>query len=146
MEYEFSITRLMIKDHSKLLDLLNNLEEKSKENFISVKKAFLKFKWELEKHIFIEEKAIFTDYNPIDITEGYKMLPEITKQHNYMINILNNWEKDVRKNHQLTDIYSFKQFLINHRIYEERKVYPKLDASLNDEQKKQIVEKITEII
>ena len=56
MEYEFCILGLMIKNHSKLLELLNNLEEKSKEIFISMKKAFLKFKWELEKHIFIDKK------------------------------------------------------------------------------------------
>jgi len=136
MEYEFCILGLIKKDHSKLIELLNNLEEKSKDNFISIKKAFLKFKWELEKHIFIEEKAIFTDYNPIDVNEGYKMLPEITKQHNIIINILTNWENDVRKGRQLTEIYSFKEFLINHRIFEEQQVYPKPDESLNDEQKK----------
>ena len=80
----------MIKDHSKIEKLINNLEEKTKEDFESMVKAFNKFEWELEKHIFIEEKAIFTSYNPKDVIEGYKMLPELTKQHNYIINTLNN--------------------------------------------------------
>jgi hemerythrin superfamily protein len=146
MNNDISILKLMIKDHSKLVNLINNLEEKSKENFKSMKDAFTKFEWELEKHIFIEEKAIFTDYNPEDITEGYKMLPELTKQHNYIINALNNWRDDVQKGRIITDVNSFKEFLINHRSFEEEKVYPQLDESLQDEKKKHIINKINEII
>lgn len=146
MNNDISILKLMIKDHSKLVNLINNLEEKSKENFKSMKDAFTKFEWELEKHIFIEEKAIFTDYNPEDITEGYKMLPELTKQHNYIINTLNNWRDDVQKGRIITDVNSFKEFLINHRSFEEEKVYPQLDESLQDEKKKNIINKINEII
>lgn len=146
MNDDISILKLMIKDHSKLVNLINNLEEKSKEDFESMKDTFTKFEWELEKHIFIEEKAIFTDYNPDDITEGYKMLPQLTKQHNYIINTLNNWRNDVQKRRIITDVNSFKEFLINHRSFEEEKVYPRLDESLLEKQKKHIIKKINEII
>lgn len=146
MNDDISILKLMIKDHSKLVNLINNLQEKSKEDFETMKDAFTKFEWELEKHIFIEEKAIFTDYNPDDITEGYKMLPELTKQHNYIINTLNNWRNDVQKERIITDVNSFKEFLINHRSFEEEKVYPRLDKSLLEEHKKHIIKKINEII
>lgn len=146
MNDDISILKLMIKDHSKLVNLINNLEEKSKEDFESMKDTFTKFEWELEKHIFIEEKAIFTDYNPDDITEGYKMPPELTKQHNYITNTLNNWRNDVQKRRIITDVNSFKEFLINHRSFEEEKVYPRLDESLLEEQKKHIIKKINEII
>ena len=86
----------MVKDHNKIEKLLNNLEEKNNENFDSMRTAFNKFEWELEKHIFTEEKAIFTSYHPEDINEGYKMLPELTKQHNFILNKLNNWREDIR--------------------------------------------------
>jgi len=117
-----NILNLMVKDHRKIEDLLNNLEEKNNEDFDSMRKAFNKFEWELEKHIFTEEKAIFTSYNPDDITEGYKMLPELTKQHNFIINKINNWRKGIQNQKMITDIYSFKVYLIRHKNFEEENV------------------------
>jgi hypothetical protein len=146
MSEQISILSLMIKDHSKLDDLIKKLEESTKQDFESMKKAFIKFEWELEKHIFTEEKAIFTSYNPEDVAEGYKMLPELTKQHNYIVNKLNNWREDIRKKRVLTDVYSFKEFLDNHRQFEEEKVYPKLDEFLSEDDKRHIVAKINEMI
>ena len=141
-----NILNLMVKDHRKIEDLLNNLEEKNNEDFDSMQKAFNKFEWELEKHIFTEEKAIFTSYNPDDITEGYKMLPELTKQHNFIINKINNWRKGIQNQKMITDIYSFKVYLIRHKNFEEENVYPKLDQSLPEDDKRHIVAKINEII
>jgi len=141
-----NILNLMVKDHYKIEDLLNNLEEKNNEDFDSMKNAFNIFEWELEKHIFTEEKAIFTSYNPDDIFEGYKMLPELTKQHNFIVNKINNWRKDIRNQRMITDFYSFKVYLIRHKNFEEEKVYPKLDQSLSEDEKKLIVAKINEIV
>jgi hemerythrin-like domain-containing protein len=146
MNGETSIFKLMSRDHYKIEGLLNKLEEATKEDFESMVKAFNKFEWELEKHIFTEEKAIFTSYNPEDVIEGYKMLPELTKQHNYIINTLNNWRDDIRKKRTLSDVYSFKEFIIKHKDFEEQKVYPQLDEGLNEEQKRIIVTKINEIM
>ena len=146
MDESNSILGLMIKDHGRIEELINDLEEKSKQDFKSMRKSFNKFEWELEKHIFTEEKAIFTSYNPEDIGEGYKMLPELTKQHNYIINTLNNWRADVRKRRMISDVYSFKEFIIRHKDFEEEKVYPKLDESLPEEEKRNIIAKINEIL
>ena len=146
MSEQVSILSLMIKDHAKIENLINKLEEKSHSDFDTMAEAFQKFEWELEKHIFTEEKAIFTDYNPEDVTEGYRMLPELTKQHNFIVNTLNNWRRDIRNKRMLTDIYSFKEFLIRHRSFEEEKVYPRLDESLSEEDKRHIVAKINEIV
>jgi hemerythrin-like domain-containing protein len=141
-----SILELMVKDHRKIEELIDKLEEESKDDFESMEKAFNKFEWELEKHIFTEEKAIFTSYTPDDVIEGYKMLPELTKQHNYIVNRLNNWREDIRKKRMITDIYSFKVFLDRHKNFEEEKVYPNLDQSLSEKEKKHIVAKINEIV
>jgi hemerythrin superfamily protein len=146
MSDKISISSLMIKDHKKIEELINELEEKSKMDHESMKKAFNNFEWELEKHIFTEEKAIFTSYNPEYVVEGYKMLPELTKQHNYILNILNNWREDVRKNRKIRDIYSLKEFIIKHKNFEEEKVYPKLDDSIPEDEKRKIVAKINEMV
>jgi hemerythrin superfamily protein len=146
MNKKISIISLMIKDHSKIERLISKLDKKNKSSFDEMKKAFNTFEWELEKHIFTEEKAIFTVYNPDDVIIGFNMLPEITKQHNYILNNLNNWREQVRKNNMLSDIYSFKEFLVRHKIFEEEKVYPKLEESLSITDKKYIITKINEII
>lgn len=145
MSEKNSILKLMIRDHCKIEKLINDLEKNTKVNFESMKKSFYEFEWELEKHIFTEEKAIFTSYNPEDVSEGYKMLPEITKQHNFIINTLNNWRDDIRKRRMIRDVYSFKEFIIRHKDFEEEKVYPKLDESLPEDEKRHIVAKINEI-
>ena len=146
MQKDFSILSLMVKDHCKLEELISDLEEKNKGDFEEMRKSFHKFEWELEKHIFTEEKAIFTDYSPDDVSQGYKMLPELTKQHNYIVNTLNNWRNDVRKKKMLTDVYSLKEFLLKHRNFEEEKVYPKLEEALSEDDKRHIVAKINELI
>ena len=46
----------------------------------------------------------------------------------------------------LTDIYSFKVYLIRHKDFEEEKVYPKLDQSLPEDEKRHIIAKINEIV
>jgi hypothetical protein len=140
-----SILALMIKDHCRIVELLIRFEEKSKKDFDSMKNAFNKFEWELEKHIFTEEKAIFTSYNPKDILKGYEMLPELTKQHNYIVNILNNWRDDIRNKRMIYDISGFKEYLDIHKNFEEQKVYPKLDESLPEKEKKNIITRINEI-
>jgi len=140
------ILSLMIKDHCKIEELLNNLENNNKIDFESMSKSFYKFEWQLEKHIFIEEKAIFTSYRPDNVVEGFKMLPELTNQHNFILNTINNWRNEVRKKRNLNNIYSFKEFLIKHKNYEEKEVYPKLDQALSEREKKHIIAKINEII
>jgi iron-sulfur cluster repair protein YtfE (RIC family) len=81
-----SILELMIADHGKILKLLNDVEKSIGIELVSLMKVFDTFEWELEKHIFTEEKAIFTSYSPKNIVEGYKMVPELVQQHNDILN------------------------------------------------------------
>ena len=146
MNESIDISSIMIGDHCKIEKLIDDLEEKTSYDFDDMKKSFNQLEWEIEKHIFAEEKAIFTDYNPKDAGQGYKMLPELTKQHNYILNTLNNWHSDIRKKKMLSDVYSFKEYLVKHREFEEEKVYPKLEESLSDEEKRHIIAKINELV
>jgi len=142
---ENDILSLMVKDHCKIEKLLDDLERHIDKDHLPIKESFYKFEWELEKHLFVEEKAIFTSYHPEDISEGYKMLPEITIQHNFIINQLNNWRKDVQSKKKIDGFNEFKRFLVKHREFEEKEIYPRLDQSLDETQKKHIIERIDEI-
>jgi hemerythrin superfamily protein len=141
-----TLVEIMMNDHARLERLLDKLEDHVDADYPMMRKAFNTFEWELEKHVFVEEKAIFTQYSPDDIAEGYQMLPVITKQHTFIVNILDTWRKQVRNNQRLEGFHDFKQFLIKHKKYEENDVYPRLDESLTEEQKRHMIERIQEIV
>jgi len=135
----------MINDHNKIEKLMDDFERDIDKDYELMKKSFTKFEWKLEKHIFTEEKVIFTNYTPEDVTEGYQMLPELTKQHNFILNQLSNWRKDLVNKNKINGFYKFKKILINHKIFEENEVYPKLDQSLSDSDKKLSIDRLNEI-
>ncbi len=140
-----SILELMIADHSKILKLLHDVEKSSGMELVSVMKVFDTFEWELEKHIFTEEKAIFTSYSPTNIVEGYKMVPELIQQHNDILNRVRVMRKDLLWNRPV-QYDEFKERIVAHKTFEEVSLYPKLDQELTDQQKQEIITKIREIV
>jgi len=74
------------------------------------------------------------------------MLPELTKQHKVILNKLDNMRKDARNKIRTADIYCFKVFLIKHKNFKEKDVYPRLNQASDYNAKKSIVEIINEIV
>ena len=142
---ENDILPRMIEDHNKIEKLMDEFEGDIDKEFKIMKKSFTKFEWKLEKHIFVEEKVIFTNYNPEDVTEGYRMLPELTKQHNFILNQLSNWRKEIVNKRKIDGFFKFNKVLVNHKIFEENEVYPRLDQTLNESDKKLIIDRLNEI-
>jgi hemerythrin-like domain-containing protein len=108
-------------------------------------RVFDTFEWELEKHIFTEEKAIFSSYNPTNIVEGYKMVPDLIKQHNEILNRLRMMRKNLQWQRPI-DYDEFKELIMTHKTFEEVSLYPKLDQELSTAQKEEIIKKIHEMI
>ena len=61
-----TILKVMLNDHCKIVKLLNDFEKCTDLDKQILKKTFNIFKWELEKHLFTEEKAIFVYFEPDD--------------------------------------------------------------------------------
>jgi hemerythrin-like domain-containing protein len=140
-----AILDLMMKDHGKIVKLLLDVEKSIGMELISTMKVFDTFEWELEKHIFIEEKAVFSSYKPTNIVEGYKMVPELIQQHNDILNRLRVMRKNLMWQRPI-DYDEFKELIMAHKTFEEVSLYPKLDQELDVSQKEEIMEKIREII
>ncbi len=136
-----SIMELMLKDHEKIVDYLNKVEEEGHPDI----EAFLKFEWLLKKHIFIEEKAIFISYQPSDDYEEERTFNKLSKEHTVIMDLLDKIleESFPRGN---TNFNKLKRLLAVHKKFEENEVYPKLEEKLNEKNKRDIIEKITEII
>ena len=136
-----SIIGLMLKDHEKIVDYLNKVEEGGHPDI----EAFLKFEWHLKKHIFIEEKAIFISYQPSDDSEEEKIFNKLSKEHTVIMDLLDKILKESfpRGN---TSFNKLKKLLAVHKKFEENEVYPRLEEKLNEKNKQEIIEKIAEII
>ncbi len=140
-----SILELMTADHTKILKLLQDVEKSIGIELVSLMKVFETFEWELEKHIFTEEKAIFSSYNPKNISEGYKMVPELVQQHNEILNRVLVMRKELMWNRPVK-YQEFKELIMAHKTFEEISLYPKLDQELTVAQKEEIINKIREIV
>ena len=136
-----SIIGLMLADHEKIVDYLNKVEESGHPDI----EAFLKFEWHLKKHIFIEEKAIFISYHPSEDPEEKEIFNKLSKEHTVIMDLLDKISKESfpRGN---TSFNKLKKLLAVHKKFEENEVYPKLEEKLNEKNKREIIEKITEII
>ena len=139
------LTELMIKDHGKIVKMLHDVEKSIGMELISTMKVFDTFEWELEKHMFVEEKAIFTSYNPENVATGYRMMPTLIQQHNELYNMLQVMRKDLTWQRP-AKFEEFRQFLLSHKTFEEESLYPKLDQELSVKQKEDIIKKIREIL
>jgi hemerythrin superfamily protein len=136
---------LMVKDHARIINLLDHVEQAFGSDRLAVINVFDTFEWALEKHIFTEEKAIFTSYAPTNVREGYKMVPELIKEHNDLLNRLRTMRQDIVKGRS-SDVSGFKEILASHRRFEEESLYPQLDQELDENQKMRIVSRIQEIL
>ena len=136
-----SIIELMLKDHEKIVDYLNKVEESGHPDI----EAFLKFEWHLKKHIFIEEKAIFISYQPSDDSEEEKIFNKLSKEHTVIMDLLDKISKESFQRGNI-NFNKLKKLLAVHKKFEENEVYPKLEEKLNEKNKREIIKKITEII
>lgn len=140
-----AILDLMIKDHGRLIALLNKVEKTLNQEAEIAIKAFDSFEWALEKHIFTEEKAIFTSYQPDNVNTGFQMLPNLVKEHNEILNRLRVMRREVLSDHT-SDFHGFKELLLKHKGFEEEQLYPKIDQELSEQDKQTIINRIQEIV
>ena len=130
----------MKKHHYQLEGLLNKFIKKQHEVEV-FPKDFNKFKWELEKHFFIEEKAIFTLIYSDDI-DVHEMKDDLLHDHRSILKELDKIENSLKNNLNI-DFSKFQKSLVKHRNFEDEVFYPKLEEELDDERKKKIIDRIS---
>ena len=139
-----NISDLMSSDHCRIE---KHLEEfRGSVGAPDQKKKFTDFRWELEKHLFMEEKAIFTFARNED-KEDFEAIPKLEREHDEIIDLLKKIEtvmKEGKKQEAREEVDKLCNLLIKHKEFEDSKIYPKLDVELNDEQKNIITKRIME--
>jgi len=135
----------MIKDHFRLLSLLYGFEMNSDNNLDVKIESFKTFKWHLEKHIFVEERAIFLSDKYDKSIENFSLLLEISKQHNEIIKEVKNVIQNLKTDSGFKT-EKLRTLLNKHLIFEEKNAYPRLDEIISESEKNRIINSIKDII
>ena len=90
-----TILNFMIQDHKKIIKLLDLVESNIGNDFELIIKSFNNFEWNFEKHLFVEEKAIFASDTPIDLTIKYPIILELLEEHIVLLDMLTEMRKNL---------------------------------------------------
>lgn len=137
------ISEAMLGEHERLhqiLKRLDNLQDYGAE----WKKLFNEFRWNLEKHFFVEEKAIFDVCNS-DCGEKVSEIFDLMKEHGDIIFLMNEIS-DESENNPKPNLSEIKKILAKHSEFEDENFYPLLDEKLSEEKKYEILSRIKEIV
>lgn len=140
-----AILDVMVKDHNRLMNYLKDVKNNLESDFEVLLKLFNTFEWNLEKHFFVEERAIFTSYNPDYIEDGHQLFTNLSKQHTTILEKVESLRKRLRMGKSI-DVSDLEEILLKHKTYEEKKVYPVLDFEISEGEKRFMIERINEVI
>jgi hypothetical protein len=141
MTPNLSISEIMMKHHYNIDKLLKAFTtELNEKNIVNVN-TFNRFRWELEKHFFLEEKAIFQMHYSSN-EETNKMCTQLKTEHDHMIEQMAELDTIIKLNKSL-DFNKLKEMIIQHKKFENNEFYPRLDNELSDERKEMIIERIS---
>ncbi|MBU0467304.1 MAG: hemerythrin domain-containing protein [Nanoarchaeota archaeon] len=138
-----SITEIMLREH-KRIDAMIEEVEKTLPDFEKARQIFNKFKWNLEKHFFVEEKVIFSAYSSTTSNESEDIFT-ILKEHKDILWSMKKIEQSLSKNLQ-PNFSNIKKDLKDHVNFEDRIFYPRLDEELDDNLKEVMIDRAKEVI
>ena len=140
---EDTILKLMESHHILIEELFKLFRSELNEDPKRAEKSFLEFSWELKKHFFVEESAIF-DFLPIKDFGVFDIISHLKDEHLAMLIDLKKIA-DSLPNVREEDIENFYKILDSHRQIEDKNLYPKLDKEMRAEQKKEIILRINQV-
>ena len=141
---EKTIAEMMLKEHGKINSMLAEFEKLSEINFEESKNIFIKFKWNLEKHFFVEEKVIFSIYISSSGKENDEII-NLLKEHKDILWLIAKIEESLKRNNT-PEIFELREMLRKHVGFENDFFYPKLDKELNERDRLLILERSEDII
>lgn len=139
------LLNVMVKDHNRLMKYLKDVENNLKGDFELLLKKFNTFEWSLEKHFFVEERAIFTAYNPDYIEDSHQLFSNLSNQHTNILEKVEFIRKRLR-NVKSIDVSDLEEMLLKHKTYEEKNVYPVLDVEISEGEKRFMIERINDLL
>jgi len=138
-----AILDIMVAQHGLLEALFQAFKDEFKENPEAAKKFLSEFSWEIKKHFFIEDQAIFA-LLPWKDSEILEIVRDLKKEHIIMLDKLEKISENL-SDEENNGIENFLKLLTSHREKEEQKLYPLLDEKLSGEEKSLVISRVNEI-
>jgi iron-sulfur cluster repair protein YtfE (RIC family) len=131
----------VLQEHEVIEYLLNDFESFYDNDLVKAEEILEVFVWNLEKHMFLEEKILYNVYSVWD--GNIDGMFEILSDHGDIMIFI---KKIKSSTFNKSDIYSLRELLENHFAVEETILYPNLEKALSSEQKKILIERTLEVI
>ena len=135
------LMKSMIQEHELIETLLDNFERQHNKNPSAAKKIFRAFVWNLEKHIFLEEKIFYSVYSVWN--ENIGDIFEVLRDHGDILLLV---KKIQNSDFSEEDLSTLKNLIKDHFITEEMVIYPKLERELDEEQRTFFLERSNDIL
>lgn len=136
------IVEILSKDHCRIDKLLSDFRVNTSRPDSA--KKFEKLRWELEKHLFLEERAVFTFLRSRD-REDFAAIPELEREHDKILEMMDEiWVSLIKKDRKNTveSTTELCNILLKHKSFEDDNIYPKLEAELDEKQKRIIARRL----
>jgi hemerythrin-like domain-containing protein len=135
------ILKTMIKEHEIIETLLNEFEKEYKRDYPESKKILKTLVWNLEKHMFLEEKFL---YNVPSLWNGnIGEIFNILKEHGDLLFLVKKLRSSDFTEEDVSDL---RELLRDHFTTEEVVLYPKFENGLTEEQRNFFLDRTTEIL
>jgi hemerythrin-like domain-containing protein len=135
------IFKIMVQEHEVIESLLNDFRKAHAQDSQESQKIFHAFVWNIEKHIFLEEKILYEVYSVWDgNVEG---MFEILEEHGQIMALISKIKHTYPDENNLS---ALKELLRDHFALEETLLYPNLEKVLNENQREYLIERAQEII
>jgi hypothetical protein len=141
VKMKHEIIRIMSAQHDFIRSALGELESSWSKDSVKSSEPLNIFVWNLEKHIFLEEKILYSVYSVWD--GNIEGMFEILEDHSEIMAFM---KKMKTGNFDKIDIASLRELLEDHFVLEETIFYPSLEKVLNLDQKNIILERAQEIL
>jgi iron-sulfur cluster repair protein YtfE (RIC family) len=139
-----AILDLMVKDHNRIMEYLKDVENNFSRDFGFLSDSFNTFQWNMEKHFFVEERAIFIFYKRGESDIKYNFFSDLMDQHTEILEKIESLRKKLQ-NREPFDLDDLKKMLVKHKTFEEKSIYPIIDQEIDEEEKGFIIDRIKEI-
>ena len=130
-----TIPEIMLRDHSRIHNIIQELKKAKPED---AQRLFIKFKWNLEKHFYIEEKVVFQIYLN-SLNEETEELDKLLSEHKDMLFLIKKIDNHFHNSANL--LSQLDSILTAHAQFEDEIFYPRLEEELSENEKNLIADR-----
>ena len=136
------ITELMLKEHARINQKINNLQDNIGNSSEELVVLLREFKQNLVEHFNLEEEAIFDLYNKISDEDEIADTFELMQEHGELLGNIKHIENELKKGKEYVpknNLIVLKEKIFQHIKFENNTFYKELDEKLDEQEKEELI-------